>query len=904
MPRHRWLSIGMLLCLFACTSWLAAQPPRKEQEEETTKEKQKDKARPAVPVPITEPEKKDNPTPPADPGDGDVGTFKEEAAKATSADARELFHSLQVPYDRLSANFGKGGGQVYYIELLQLRELPDGPITVKVLDVRTRSTSTERTFPTGSGFTYTPFELIVIEEVDKFLAKKFPRLDPDDQRDYAARAIAAGLRWHLIQFNANKRQGKEWTLVAKQLRDRHLAMQRERFRLLWEQGPKFYDKADEVGLKMLARYPDNNDVLKDVYGLQLRRTRDLLKMPTDADLLKLRESLVLYERLPGLKDDSLMTDARRRLKDRATALIAEAKDADMKRKTAESLAKLRQAEMLDPDHAGIAEMRTVLRGKVLYVGVPKLPERMSPATAETDSERWAVELMFEGLLQIVPDPDVVRYRPALAETLPAVMPLGRSFTLPRNIQWSREGVGNADARDVRSTLELLRLPSLRERWPSDGLDVFDEIDRIVDPYKLRLAYRHGVLEPLSRATFKVIPAWYLKEQNKFADDDGFARAPFGTGPFRYEGREREGGDREVAVFRANPFYGQRSGKFGLPWIREIRFFVPNQSTLGTDVAGGQLQLYPDAPSELAPRFRNEGGLKEMMRVQVARTNRRIHILAINHRQSILQNDTLRQGLSAAINREQILKDVFRGGDEKAHAALTGPFPLHSWATPISARDAPLFRPGAGGLIVKGLAGRTNNKLRLAYIADDPKAGQPRNQLVCTAIKSQIEQATVDKNGKPMLEIELMQMPAERFREKVHLEFDFDLALTTFDYRDDLYSLASLLDPDAADRAINARNYMGYLAKGTNPTDPDRRLKKLMDDVRKYRDFTKEVKDRTWDIHALFNQRVPFIPLWQLDRYMVAHRDLELYFDNPDLPVSVEALDPATVFTGVEMWRLK
>jgi hypothetical protein len=98
--------------------------------------------------------------------------------------------------------------------------------------------------------------------------------------------------------------------------------------------------------------------------------------------------------------------------------------------------------------------------------------------------------------------------------------------------------------------------------------------------------------------------------------------------------------------------------------------------------------------------------------------------------------------------------------------------------------------------------------------------------------------------------------------------------------------------------------MGYLAAGTNPADGDRRLRKLMDEAKQYRDFNKQVKDKTWDIHNLFNQRVPFIPLWQLDRYMVTHRDLQLHFDNPDSPVPPDRIDPATVFTGVEMWRLK
>ena len=38
--------------------------------------------------------------------------------------------------------------------------------------------------------------------------------------------------------------------------------------------------------------------------------------------------------------------------------------------------------------------------------------------------------------------------------------------------------------------------------------------------------------------------------------------------------------------------------------------------------------------------------------------------------------------------------------------------------------------------------------------------------------------------------------------------------------------------------------------------------------------------------------------------MVVQKDVELYFDNPDSPVNADQLDPAVVFTGVEMWRVK
>ena len=553
MRSHRWLIFGLLTLVMCSAGWLGAQPPRKEEEEEA-----KEKTRPVVPVPI-EPGKKDG-TPAAGPDvvDSDVGTFKEEEKNAKNAAAREMFRFLTVPFDRLTANFANGS--TLRVELLHNRELPEEEFEVKVL-----TPSLKESFPkkltTGSGFKFTPFEFIVIEQVDSFLARGDTKLSKDRQLDYAARALTAGLREHYKFVSSNKRVGKAWETVEKTLREKLIRIQRERFALLL--ADKAYEAADELGLKMLSRYPDNNDIRKDVYGLQLQRTDMSLKDPSDAGLMKLRESLLLYEQLLGPKDNGLINSARTRLKSRSAALVSQSNDAAKNMRTAEALALLRQAEALDPDAPGIATARSQLRGKVLYVGVSKLPERMSPAAATEDSERWATELLFEGLLQAIPDADAIRYRPALAETLPAVMPLGRSFTLPRNVQWSRDGIDPVDARDVRGTLELLGKTGYRERWCFDGLEVFHAIDRIDETFRLRLAYNRGVLEPLSRATFKIIPARYLQEQGLNADDPAFAKNPFGTGPFKYDGRESEGvgeAKRECAVFRANPYYGHRSGK--------------------------------------------------------------------------------------------------------------------------------------------------------------------------------------------------------------------------------------------------------------------------------------------------------------------------------------------------------
>src|SRR5262249_22525542 len=206
------------------------------------------------------------------------------------------------------------------------------------------------------------------------------------------------------------------------------------------------------------------------------------------------------------------------------------------------------------------------------------------------------------------------------------------------------------------------------------------------------------------------------------------------------------------------------------------------------------------------------------------------------------------------------------------------------------------KPGAGGLIADGLGGRGPGKLGLLYEADDPK-----NALVCQRIKAQIEEASANKDGKPTVQIELQALPGPEYRNKLHREFTYDLALSTCAYGDDLYALPSLLHPGATGRGM--RISRASLAGATNAGEVAHRLRRKMKEPRQHRDFTAKVRELTWDIHTLFNQRVPFVPLWQLDRFMVVHKDLKIHFDNPNAEVSPEKLDPAVIFTGVEMWRL-
>ena len=54
----------------------------------------------------------------------------------------------------------------------------------------------------------------------------------------------------------------------------------------------------------------------------------------------------------------------------------------------------------------------------------------------------------------------------------------------------------------------------------------------------------------------------------------------------------------------------------------------------------------------------------------------------------------------------------------------------------------------------------------------------------------------------------------------------------------------------------------------------------------------------------FNQVLPFIPLWQLDRHTVVSNNLKVYVEDTADPVSPRLLNPTTLFQGVARWRLE
>src|SRR5262249_22314137 len=153
------------------------------------------------------------------------------------------------------------------------------------------------------------------------------------------------------------------------------------------------------------------------------------------------------------------------------------------------------------------------------------------------------------------------------------------------------------------------------------------------------------------------------------------------------------------------------------------------------------------------------------------------------------------------------------------------------------------------------------EVTLLYPDGDPLAAR-----ACTAIQKHVEALFKESTGRK-LTVALEAVPLRDLFMRVEDEHRVDLAYVPFDYPDDWYpsALGAMLDPTAAERG--GRNWFGFLSKDGGADEQDERLGQLLRELRSFREFG-QLSARSAEVHKLFNDSVPFIPLWQLDRHML------------------------------------
>ncbi|MFN4259020.1 MAG: ABC transporter substrate-binding protein [Gemmataceae bacterium] len=797
-----------------------------------------------------------------------------EAEKATHPAVKDLFQSLQEPHDRLIRSNGSTTNVAPFSLLWNKETFPD---TIRVIPFD-KSWKPENSVPISKNAIarIEPYEDIALSKVNDFLTGNvnLSRLELTRQ---AEKVLVTVLRFHQAQRELNKRSGSSWDQVQQRLQDRLRDVQLEQLRVFLE--TRSWDDAWLLAERLRETYPDQPAVGQAIVHARLAYLEQVeLAKGRDADYLRVRELLEQLEAdFPGQmtagSNRRLAEALRLRLENRARELWRLAdKDA------AAAGALLHTAENIAPWLPGLREYRVKKLQQsplILYVGVSHLPQYLSPALAATDSERHAVELLFQSLIKPVYDPRVgQQYRPDLTVGRPRLVPLGRQFQLTSEARWSNGDLVTAD--DVRETVARLRnargLGAVPE-WAS-----LVEPARVRDPFRLELNLQRGYFDPLSLMTFKVLPAAHLKS----IDDIAFARQPIGSGPFYFPaegGRAQEGSPpRQYVRFLANPFYRDHSGRRDLPHIQEIRFVRSVDPR--AEFKSGQLHLLLDVSTPRVEEIESDAaGLRDEVKVHTL-PNRRVYFLAVNHRVRWLQDTDLRRAIAHAIDRDKILTEFFRGTKgQQVHRWLNGPFPVGSWPCHPNLKQNP-FQPSlAQSLARKAKANLGGKKLTLKYARSAGPDGQDDLQPALTALADQVRALTG-------VDIELVPCTPWELRQAVEVRHDYDLAYYHWDYTGEDYWLWPLFDP--AGMEPGGRNFLGYGHDGELQSCFRRWL-----DHRRFED----VQTMAREVHSQVYAKMPLIPLWQLDTHIAVHRHLKTV-PEPN------QLDPLRMFTDVAEWQLR
>ena len=320
----------------------------------------------------------------------------------------------------------------------------------------------------------------------------------------------------------------------------------------------------------------------------------------------------------------------------------------------------------------------------------------------------------------------------------------------------------------------------------------------------------------------------------------------------------------------------------MPRIKEIHFLQladgPDEGEKALKEGHIDLLLDPDAKQAKALRLAGKAEVRGPM------PTRRVYFLAVNHRDARINgNVALRRALALAIDRQTILDKYFRAEPgAKTHHSLNGPFPAGSWPcekkVPAELYNSAEAKAQAREAVEKAGAAI---ELKVKYPAGDP-ATHGALKALCEAVSNELR---IDDKTYVKLELQEPAVEPHQLRRDVEEAHEYEVAYYHYDHPSKAYWVAPLFDMRAEATDVNGSNYLGYI-------DPE--LQAEFEKAKNHRDFS-EVQQTMHLVHRLLVQKMPLIPLWQLDTFL-AYR--------PGVDLKDAAVDPLLIFNDVEKWKLE
>jgi peptide/nickel transport system substrate-binding protein len=308
--------------------------------------------------------------------------------------------------------------------------------------------------------------------------------------------------------------------------------------------------------------------------------------------------------------------------------------------------------------------RELLKGAVVLGAAGVIPQVVSNvAQAQTTQKRELVVAQGGDISKFDPhfstSSNDIRWSFNVFDNLTARRPDGSLYSglaeevkLQSQTQWVfklRHGVKfhNGDpftSADVKFSLERTYDPNAKTMVAT----VFTTIDKIDAPDPFTVVIHTKKPDPLlaARLAFyggQIVPKKYLES----VGNDGFNAKPVGTGPVRFVSWVKD----DKLTLEANPDYFGGRPDFERLMVRAI----PETSPRVAALLKGEVDIITQLPPDQGQRVNGNGSTRVAGALYGG-----LYVLAVNSKRPPLDNPLVKQALSLAIDRELIVKELWKG----------------------------------------------------------------------------------------------------------------------------------------------------------------------------------------------------------------------------------------------------
>ncbi|MDD5634897.1 MAG: peptide-binding protein [Candidatus Omnitrophica bacterium] len=275
-----------------------------------------------------------------------------------------------------------------------------------------------------------------------------------------------------------------------------------------------------------------------------------------------------------------------------------------------------------------------------------------PIFADDSNSASICELVYSGLVKVDGDLNIIG---DLAEKWDISEDgLVITFYLRKNVKW-HDGKGFT-AEDVKFTYETILDPKTGCPYISSYIDI-KKIE-VIDAYTIRFYYKQPYAPALSKFGMGIIPEHIFKNTGEMRKST-YARSPIGTGPYKFSKWE----PGQYVVLEADENYYEH-----IPGIKRFVYrIIPDQSVEFLEMVTGGIDSMSLSPYQYFYRSNTEEFKKKINKFQYI-SHSYIYI-GYNLKDPLFKDKKVRQALSYAVNRKEIIDSILLGLGEKC----TGPF---------------------------------------------------------------------------------------------------------------------------------------------------------------------------------------------------------------------------------------